>query len=61
MLAWFVVATAFAGDMYRPWRNMASDFVMMSIVMGGAFALYRSVHGRPYVPARAIATRAQPA
>ena len=46
MLAWFVVATAFAGDMYRPWRNMASDFVMMWIVVGGAFALYRSAMAR---------------
>jgi hypothetical protein len=51
MLAWFVVATAFAGDMYRPWRNMASDFVMMSIVVGGAFALYRSARGRRPRPA----------
>jgi hypothetical protein len=57
MLAWFVVATAFAGDMYRPWRNMASDFVMMSIVVGGAFALYRSVQ-RGRLPSRSLARRA---
>jgi O-antigen ligase len=54
MLAWFVVATAFAGDMYRPWRNMASDFVMMSVVVGGAFALYRSVQRRK-PPSRVVA------
>ena len=35
------VATAFAGDMYRPWRNMASDYVMMMVLVASAFALYR--------------------
>jgi O-antigen ligase len=39
LVAWLLVATAFAGDMYRPWRNMSSDFVMMAIVVAAAFAL----------------------
>jgi hypothetical protein len=42
-VAWLLVATAFAGDMYRPWRNMSSDFVMMAIVTAAAFALARAV------------------
>ena len=41
LVAWLLVATAFAGDMYRPWRNMSSDFVMMAVVTAAAFALYR--------------------
>ncbi len=41
LVAWILVATAFAGDMYRPWRNMSSDFVMMAILMAAAFALAR--------------------
>jgi O-antigen ligase len=45
LVAWLLVATAFAGDMYRPWRNMASDFVMMAVVTAAAFALYRHVRG----------------
>lgn len=43
LVAWQLVGTAFAGDMYRPWRNMASDYVMMAVLMAGAFALYRLV------------------
>ena len=43
MTAWLMVATAFAGDMYRPWRNMASDYVMMMVLVAAAFALYRWV------------------
>ena len=46
LLAWLAVATAFAGDMYRPWRNMASDFVMMAVVVAAAFALYRELGER---------------
>jgi O-antigen ligase len=41
LAAWLLVATAFAGDMYRPWRNMASDFVMMAVLVAAAFALSR--------------------
>jgi O-antigen ligase len=46
MTAWLTVATAFAGDMYRPWRNMASDYVMMMVLVAAAFALYRLTRGR---------------
>ena len=41
LVSWQVVGTAFAGDMYRPWRNMASDYVMMMVLMAASFALYR--------------------
>jgi O-antigen ligase len=41
MVAWQVAGIAFAGDMYRPWRNMASDYVTMMVLMASAFALYR--------------------
>jgi O-antigen ligase len=41
VVAWLLVGTAFAGDMYRDWRNMASDYVMMMVVMAASFALYR--------------------
>jgi O-antigen ligase len=41
MTAWLVVGTAFAGDMYRPWRNMSSDYVMAFVLVAAAFALYR--------------------
>jgi O-antigen ligase len=43
LVAWLLVATAFAGDMYRPWRNMSSDFVMMAVLVAAAFALSRGV------------------
>ena len=46
LVAWIVVATAFAGDMYRPWRNMSSDFVMMAVLVAAAFALSRLAAGR---------------
>ena len=46
LAAWLVVATAFAGDMYRPWRNMSSDFVMMAVLTAAAFALARAVRAR---------------
>jgi O-antigen ligase len=39
--AWLAVATAYAGDMYRYWRNMASDYVMMMVLVAASFALYR--------------------
>jgi len=45
MVAWLMVATAFAGDMYRPWRNMASDYVMMMVLVASAFALDRLTRG----------------
>ena len=41
VVSWLLVGTAFAGDMYRPWRNMSSDYVMMAVLVAGAFALYR--------------------
>ncbi len=43
LVSWQLVGTAFAGDMYRPWRNMSSDYVMMAVLMASAFALYRLV------------------
>jgi O-antigen ligase len=46
LVAWLLVATAFAGDMYRPWRNMSSDFVMMAMLVAAAFALSRGAAGR---------------
>jgi O-antigen ligase len=46
VVAWLLVGTAFAGDMYRPWRNMSSDYVMMAVLVAGAFALYRMTRGR---------------
>jgi O-antigen ligase len=41
VVSWLLVGTAFAGDMFRPWRNMSSDYVMMAVLVAGAFALYR--------------------
>ena len=41
VVSWLLVGMAFAGDMYRPWRYMASDYVMMMVLMAAAFALYR--------------------
>ena len=41
VVSWLLVGTAFAGDMYRPWRNMSSDYVMMAVLVAGAFALHR--------------------
>ncbi len=49
LVAWLIVASTFAGDMYRPWRNMASDFVMMSVLTAAALALPR-VAGRRVGP-----------
>jgi O-antigen ligase len=46
VVSWLLVGTAFAGDMYRPWRNMSSDYVMMAVLVAGAFALYRMTLGR---------------
>ncbi len=46
LVAWMLVATVFAGDMYRPWRNMSSDFVMMAVLVAAAFALSRQAVGR---------------
>jgi O-antigen ligase len=54
LVAWLLVATAFAGDMYRPWRNMSSDFVMMAVLVAAAFALSRGVLAqRKLAPAEA--------
>ena len=41
MVSWQMMGAAFAGDMYRPWRNMASDYVVMMILVASTFALYR--------------------
>jgi hypothetical protein len=41
MVSWQVMGLAFAGDMYRPWRNMASDYVVMMVLVASTFALYR--------------------
>jgi hypothetical protein len=41
MVGWQLMGTAFAGDMYRPWRNMASDYVVMMVLIASTFALYR--------------------
>ena len=41
MVSWQVVGLAFAGDMYRPWRNMASDYVTMMVLVAAALALYQ--------------------
>ncbi len=46
LTSWLLVATAFAGDMYRPWRNMASDYVMMMVLVAAAFALYQVARRR---------------
>lgn len=51
LVAWLLVATAFAGDMYRPWRNMSSDFVMMAVLTAAAFALSRVMVGQPKLAA----------
>jgi O-antigen ligase len=57
LIAWLLVATAFAGDMYRPWRNMSSDFVMMAVLVAAAFALSRMAgRGRQPVAAESDAT-----
>ena len=45
MVSWQMVGTAFAGDMYRPWRNMASDYVTMMVLVAVAFTLYRLSRG----------------
>jgi O-Antigen ligase len=56
MVSWQLVGTAFAGDMYRPWRNMASDYVVMMVLVASAFALYRLSRSRPNrAPAVAMA------
>jgi O-antigen ligase len=59
LAAWLIVATAFAGDMYRPWRNMSSDFVMMAVLVAAAFALSRSVHPWPVRRRKAVAAKAE--
>jgi hypothetical protein len=43
LAAWLVVATTFDIDLYRDWRNMSSDVVMMAVITAAAFALYRHV------------------
>lgn len=41
LAAWLVVATTFDIDLYRDWRNMSSDVVMMAVITAAAFALDR--------------------
>jgi O-antigen ligase len=48
LVSWQVVGLAFAGDMYRPWRNMASDYVM--VLVAASFALYRITRSRAAAP-----------
>jgi O-antigen ligase len=43
LVAWLVVATAFAGDLYRAWRHMSSDIVMVAVLVAAAMALSRIV------------------
>jgi O-antigen ligase len=40
VVSWLLVGTAFAGDMYRPWRYMADDYVMMMVIVAASFSLY---------------------
>jgi O-antigen ligase len=47
LVAWVVVATAFGGELYRPWRNMSSDYVMMVVIVAAALALPRVARTRP--------------
>jgi len=47
LVAWVVVATAFGGELYRPWRNMSSDYVMMVVITAAALALPRIARTRP--------------
>jgi hypothetical protein len=51
LVAWVVVATAFGGELYRPWRNMSSDYVMMVVITAAALALPRVSRARPRVRA----------
>jgi O-antigen ligase len=46
LAAWVVVATAFGGELYRPWRNMSSDYVMMVLIVAAALALPRVARAR---------------
>ena len=46
LAAWVVVATAFGGELYRPWRNMSSDYVMMILIVAAALALPRVARSR---------------
>ena len=39
LLGWLVAATTYDTDLYRYWRNMASDMVMISVITAAAFAL----------------------
>jgi O-antigen ligase len=55
MVSWQIVGLAFAGDMYRPWRNMASDYVMMMVLVAASFALYRMTRRGSGEPAAAAA------
>jgi hypothetical protein len=40
LASWLLVGLAFAGDMYRPWRYMADDYVMMMVMVAASFSLY---------------------
>jgi O-antigen ligase len=53
LAAWLVVATTFDIDLYRDWRNMASDVVMAAVITAAAFALYRHVRAEAEAEAEA--------
>jgi O-antigen ligase len=50
LVAWVVVATAFGGELYRPWRNMSSDYVMMVVIVAAALALPRIARAQQRAP-----------
>ncbi|HEY5487096.1 MAG TPA: O-antigen ligase family protein [Candidatus Limnocylindrales bacterium] len=47
LVAWIIVATEFGGELYRPWRNMSSDYVMMVLIVAAALALPRVARSQP--------------
>jgi O-antigen ligase len=53
LAAWLVVATTFDIDLYRDWRNMASDVIMAAVITAAAFALYRHVRAESEVEVEA--------
>jgi O-antigen ligase len=53
LVAWLIVSTAFGSDIYRSWRNMSSELVMMAVITAAAFALARAT--------RAARAQAEPA
>jgi O-antigen ligase len=52
LAAWVVVATEFGGELYRPWRNMSSDYMMMVLIVAAALALPRVARARALSHAR---------